>query len=131
MTDRLQQKAEEIVKQHSDCGDLVSSEHLRDVWDYEYNCALAGLTAGIAMAAPEELRGLSEKASPGVWSHENRSEVLAPMDPESDSDAKIAVADTLTSTRQSIPVIEANTKFIVACVNYVREALAKGEPQNG
>lgn len=86
---------------------------------------LDALEAALPKSGPEGLRELSEKATAGPWTHEDRSEILAPHPlAEAGSEDRVIVADTLTVTRQDLPTIEANTKFIVACVNHVRELLA-------
>lgn len=52
MTDRLQQAAEQIVRKRLDIySTAISSENLREQYDTQFDCTLAGLTAGIAMAA--------------------------------------------------------------------------------
>lgn len=51
MTDQLQQKAAEIVREQLGYQVPASLESMRVDHPYEYHCALAGLTAGIAMAA--------------------------------------------------------------------------------
>lgn len=84
-------------------------------------CGLGGLAGGTAIAVPDELRELSEKALPTLG--ELRTD-------RSFMDGDLTISCTGSSHMRATELSDSEAEFIVAAVNFVRSLVASSPPSD-